>query len=130
MIDFSGKIPDGVYRDVFKTPLLPNVYVPQGNHFVPGSWQSCLNLHAKINSTLPLGLGPKTIDGRWSMMALGSQVKGKNTTSVSFEQQLQGLSNYQGMLKKILSQNTDEESLDSAKFQDVSKIKFYPMGFS
>ena len=118
MIDFSAKIPDGIYRDVFKSPLLPNVYVPQGNHFVPGSYQSCLNLHAKAKS--PLGIGQMDINGRWCGLGLTSSVKGKNKTSSPFEEQLSSLSNYQEILKEAFSSDKSETTKSPHPTRDVS----------
>ena len=72
VIDYSGKIPDGIYEN--KIPYGLNKYVPFGNHFVPGAYDACLNLVVKLNTTTIDPGAHKTIAGRWHLMQLKANV--------------------------------------------------------
>ena len=78
MIDYSGKIPDGIYEN--KLPYGFNKYVPFGNHFVPGAYDACLNLDVKLNATTIDPDVHKSIVGRWHLMQLKANVAQINKT--------------------------------------------------
>ena len=68
MLDFSAKVPDGIYRDSNVLNINgENVHFPFGKHANFGSYQACLNINA--NATVAPG-NYTEINGRHSIMLL------------------------------------------------------------
>ena len=77
MLDYSAKIPDGIYTNSIK-PNNTQEELPFGNHFVPGSYDACLNLDVPIGRK-------KSVKGRWYLLKLHASPKifsGKDMLSI------------------------------------------------
>ena len=70
MLDFSAKVPDGMFRDSIVLNINgENVHLPFGKHSNFGSYQACLNINA--NATVAPS-NYTQINGRHSIMQLAA----------------------------------------------------------